>query len=522
MSQNLSRSLRYRKEPLRSRHGVVTAQNQKAADIGARVLRGGGNAVDAAVATAFALGALEPWMSGIGGGGYMLVWDARRRRAQVVDFGMISASKLNVADYPLAEGTAGDLFGWPAVVEDRNIVGYRAMAVPGQPDGMRLALETFGTRSWSQSLGPAIEAAQDGIDVDWYLSVVVASAARELIRFPASRAMFLPDGLPPSAEFAGPQPKLRNDALIASLKSLSQAGGRDYYDGALAAALVRDLAAGGSAIDAGDLQRYQARLVEPMQYRYGDAMLLLPPGLTAGPTLRDALEKAKPKLPAELGPDSFIAYAESITSAYQARLATMGDTEAAAGDGRAGCTSHFCVIDKDGNMVAVTQTLLSLFGSRVILPATGVPMNNGIMWFDPRPNRPNSIGAAKRPLSNMLPVLALRNDEPWLSIGASGGRRIMPAVMQLLSFLIDYRMPLEHAFHQPRIEASLPEQPQFDPLLDEAVKSALKQRFPKAAETRRTSFPLAYACPSAVMIEPDGSRVGMTEIAQPWAGTAAG
>lgn len=522
MSQNLSRALSYRKEPLRSRHGIVAAQNQKAADIGASVLRSGGNAIDAAVATAFAIGALEPWMSGIGGGGFMLVWDARRRRAQVVDYGMISASGLNVADYPLAEGTAGDLFGWPAVVDDRNIVGYRAMAVPGQPDGMRLALETFGTRSWSQSLGPAIEAAQDGIDIDWYLSVIVASAARDLIRFPAAKAMFLPDGLPPSADFAGPQPKLRNEALIATLKTLSAAGGRDYYEGAVAAALVRDLAAGGSAIDAGDLKRYQARLVEPMQYTYGDATLLLPPGLTAGPTLREAMEKAKPKLPGELGAASFLAYAESIMAAYETRLATMGDTEAAAGDGRAGCTSHFCVIDKDGNMVALTQTLLSLFGSRVILPETGVPMNNGIMWFDPRPGRPNSIGAAKRPLSNMLPALALRNGEPWLSIGASGGRRIMPAVMQLLSFLIDYRMPLDQAFHQPRIDASLPEQPQFDPRLEDAAKSALKARYPKAAETPRTPFPLPYACPSAVMIEPDGQRIGMTEIAQPWAGMAAG
>lgn len=522
MSQNLSRALSFRKEPLRSRHGIVAAQNQKAADIGAGVLRAGGNAVDAAVATAFAIGALEPWMSGIGGGGYMVVWDARRRRAQVVDYGMISAAGLNVADYPLAQGTAGDLFGWPAVVEDRNIVGYHAMAVPGQPDGMRLALETFGTRSWSQSLGPAIEAAQDGIDVDWYLSVIVASAARDLIRFPASKAMFLPDGLPPSADFAGPQPKLRNDALVATLKALSQGGGRDYYEGGVAAALVRDLAAGGSAINADDLRRYQARLVEPLQYTYGDATLLLPPGLTAGPTLRDALEKARPKLPAKLDPASFVAYAESITAAYETRLATMGDSENAAGDGRAGCTTHFCVIDRDGNMVALTQTLLSLFGSRVILPETGVPMNNGVMWFDPRPGRPNSIGAGKRPLSNMLPALALRNGEPWLSIGASGGRRIMPAVMQILSFLIDYGMPLEQAFHQPRIDASLPDQPQFDPHLDGTVQTALKARFPQATAVPRMPFPLPYACPSAVMIEPDGQRVGMTEIAQPWAGMAAG
>lgn len=524
MSQNLSRSLSHRKEPLRSRHGVIAAQNQKAADIGAGVLRAGGNAVDAAVAASFALGVLEPWMSGIGGGGFMMVWDAKRKRAQVVDFGMISAARLQPADYPLASGVAGDLFGWPAVVDDRNIVGYRAMAVPGQVDGMRLALESFGTRSWSQSLGPAIEAAQDGIDIDWYLSVVVASAAKDLARFPASKAMFLPEGLPPSADWAGIQPVLKNEALLATLRRLSEAGARDFYDGLLAASLARDFADGGSAIDAGDLGRYRARLAEPLRYAYGDRTLLLPPGLTAGPTLCDALEKARQKLPAEIGPQSFVAYAESLMAAYETRLAIMGDTESAAGgakgNGRDGCTSHLCVIDRDGNMVALTQTLLSLFGSRVMLPESGVLINNGIMWFDPQLGRPNSIGPAKRPLSNMLPVLGLQADAPWLSIGASGGRRILPAVMQLLSFLIDYRMPLETAFHQPRIDASLPDQPLCDPLLDPAVREAVKSRFPKMAEKPRAPYPLAFACPSAVMIEADGQRVGMTEIAQPWAGTA--
>ncbi|WP_341703773.1 gamma-glutamyltransferase [Ferrovibrio sp.] len=519
MSQNLSRALRFTKEAVRSANGVVAAQNQKAADIGAGVLRAGGNAVDAAVATAFALGVLEPWMSGIGGGGFMQIWDARKKQGHVIDFGMISAAALDPAAYPLAEGTGGDLFGWPAVAEDRNILGYPSIAVPGQPDGMRLALETFGTRSWQQSLGPAIELAQEGTEIDWFLSLVIASAAKDLARFPASRATFLPDGFAPSADLAGTAARLRNPALLATLQRLSAAGARDYYDGALAAKLVADLSAGGSKIAAADLAGYQARLLAPLQYGYGDRTLLLPPGLTAGPTLRDALEIVQARLPrgaGSPGPASFVAYAEALTEAYEKRLAGMGDTE-----NQGGCTTHFCIIDRDGNMASVTQTLLSVFGSRVVLPETGVPMNNGIMWFDPRPGRPNSIGAGKRPLSNMLPVLALADGAPWLAIGASGGRRILPAVMQLLSFLVDYRMPLEDAFLQPRIDASVPGQPVLDPQLDPAVRAAVTARFPKAVERPRVPFPLTYACPSAVLIGADGARIGMAEMGQPWAGMAA-
>jgi gamma-glutamyltranspeptidase/glutathione hydrolase len=381
---------------------------------------------------------------------------------------------------------------------------------------MRLALESFGTRSWQQSLGPAIELAQEGMEVDWFLSLIVASAAKDLARFPASRAMFLPDGFPPFADWTGVAPRLKNEALLASLRRLSQAGARDFYEGELARRLVRDLAAGGSVITADDLSGYRARLVEPLRYDYAGKTLLLPPGLTAGPSLRDALTAAAPKLDrAGLGPQSFVAYAEGLTEAYEKRLANMGDTE-----NQGGCTTHLCVIDKDGNMVALTQTLLSLFGSRVMLPDSGVLMNNGVMWFDTRPGRPNSIGPRKRPLSNMLPSLALKDGRPWLAIGASGGRRIMPAIMQIISFLADYNMPLDEAFHQPRIDVSAPGRPFCDPLLDEASKTAVKARFAQTDEKRRDPYPLAYACPSAVMIEADGTRIGMTEIAQPWAGMA--
>lgn len=513
MSSNLNRTLQFKKAAASSRRGVVAAQNQKAADIGAEVLRKGGNAIDAAVATSFALGVLEPWMSGIGGIGYMQIWDAKKKKAHVINFSAISAAKLDPADYPLQGGTDDSMFGWPTVVEDRNIYGYSSMAVPGVVDGVRLAHETFGTRSWAELLAPAIGLAERGMEVDWFLSLQVTNAARHLAKSPAAKAVFLADGYPPTAEAGG---FLKNDALLASLRQIAKAGGRDYYEGELAKSIVADLAKGGSKISADDLKNYKAQLVEPLRYDYHGKTLLLPPYLTAGPSLRDAFEVARPKIGATLSAQSYIAYIEGLEAAYEKRLAGMGDT-----DNGKSCTSHFCVVDGDGNMAAVTQTLLAAFGSCTMLPGSGITMNNGIMWFDTRPNQPNSIGAGKRPLCNMLPTLVLDGDRPWLATGASGGRRIMPAVMQILSFLIDYKLPLEAAFHQPRIDASIMGQPWYDPLHAADVQAAITARFPGALAKRRDPLPLNYACPSAVMFGPDGDCTGMVEIAQPWASVAA-
>ncbi|MFN3401601.1 MAG: gamma-glutamyltransferase, partial [Ferrovibrio sp.] len=384
MSSNLNRTLQFKKSAASSRRGVVAAQNQKAADIGAEVLRSGGNAIDAAVATSFALGVLEPWMSGIGGIGYMQIWDAKKKKAHVINFSAVSASKLDPADYPLQGGTDDSMFGWPTVVEDRNIYGYSSMAVPGVVEGVRLAHETFGTRSWAELLAPAIGLAERGMEVDWFLSLQVTNAARHLAKSPAAKAVFLADGYPPTAEAGG---YLKNDALLASLRQIAKAGGRDYYEGELAKSIAADLARGGSKISADDLKTYKAQLVEPLRYDYHGKTLLLPPHLTAGPSLRDAFEVAGSKIGSTLSAQSYIAYIEGLTAAYEKRLAGMGDT-----DNGKSCTSHFCVVDGDGNMVAVTQTLLAAFGSCTMLPGSGITMNNGIMWFDTRPGQPNSIG----------------------------------------------------------------------------------------------------------------------------------
>jgi gamma-glutamyltranspeptidase/glutathione hydrolase len=169
-------------------------------------------------------------------------------------------------------------------------------------------------------------------------------------------------------------------------------------------------------------------------------------------------------------------------------------------------------------MAAVTQTLLSMFGSRFTLPDSGILMNNGIMWFDPEPGKPNSLAPGKRCLTNYCPIIAEGRDRRF-ALGASGGRRILPAVTQLLSFLTDYRMGLDEAFHLPRIDASEGEMVVGDALLPQDVHAALAERFPYV-QMRRQTLPHKFACPSGVL-RTGTTNWGATEIGAPWADAAA-
>jgi gamma-glutamyltranspeptidase/glutathione hydrolase len=268
-----------------------------------------------------------------------------------------------------------------------------------------------------------------------------------------------------------------------------------------------------------DLKSFHARIVPPLEIDYGKARIAVAGGLTAGPSIARVLNSLKGQMPAGgPGSNAFIAYAQALRDAYTERLATMGEAD----DSKSpGCTTHFNVIDGEGNMVAVTQTLLSVFGSRLVLPSTGILMNNGIMWFDPRRESPNYFAPAKRPLTNMCPVIARRDDHGWFSIGASGGRKIMPAVMQITSFLVDHGMTLEDAFHQPRIDASGGDTVGVDPRQPSEVQQALAAKFPINL-TELVVYPTNFACPSAVLRDPaTGEHQGIADVMSPWSGAVA-
>ncbi len=516
MEPALRETWEVRKPAVRSAAGVVASQHYLASEAGARVLAGGGNAVDAAVAAGLAIGAVEPWMSGLGGCGQMIVLPAGEERAWAVDFGLVASRHLDPADYPLAEGGGSDLFEWPAVEEDRNLMGPLAIAVPTYVAGMAAALERFGTRSWADSLAPAIELAERGFDADWYATLKIASAAPRLARDEECRRVFLPGGFPPCSEWGGPPPRLRIERLAGTLRRLADAGPRDFYEGEIARSLAADARRLGARLGEDDLAAVEARIGEPLAIRYRDAVVHAPPGLTGGPSLARTLELLTPGLAAEAGaapgPAACLAYADALATAYEERLARLGhDAEAA----MPACTTHLSVTDREGNLVALTQTLLSLFGSRVMFPSTGVLMNNGVMWFDPRPGRPNSIAAGRRPMSNMCPVAVAAGGGRRFALGASGGRRIMPAVAQLVSFLVDYGMDLETAFHAPRIDASGGPAVALDPRFPPEAAHALAARH-RVESWPNGVYPAMYACPNGVGAAADGERVGAAFVMSPW------
>ena len=474
------------------------------------MLQAGGDAIDAAVATSFALGVVEPWMSGIAAGGCMVLWRAKEQKAYVVDYGMRSPRALDPADYPLAgAGAAKDLFAWALVKDDRNVTGASAVAVPGVVAGMALAHERFGRVPWREAVSPAVALAKEGMLLDWYSGLLIASNARWLASDRDAAAMFLEEGRWPmlGTWTALTEKRLDQRKLAATLEAIARDGAKALYGGDVGAAMAKDMRDKGSRLSLEDFSSYESRMVNPLELPYRGGRVLAAPGMTGGPALAHALQ-----LLSRTEKPSYVEYARALETAWTERLKSSGDREAPGAT--PACTTHFSVVDREGNLCAVTQTLLSIFGSRVVSPSTGVLMNNGIMWFDPEPGKPNSLAPGKRCLGNYCPAIGERKDGARFAVGASGGRKIVGTVLQLASFMIDHGMSLEAAFHAPRIDMSGTRPVIADLGMAAGDLRALESAFP-VKSARRMCFPYAFAVPAGVLRQ-DGMNMGCTEIMSPW------
>jgi gamma-glutamyltranspeptidase/glutathione hydrolase len=500
------------------RHGIVVSQAASAAEAGIAILNAGGNAVDASVATALALAAVEPWNSGLGGIGFALVHRAGEPRAEVVDFGPVAPRGLDPSAFRLTGQMKQDLFAWPEVDSDANIHGPLSFAIPSAVAGYAHMQATWGRLPPAEVVAPAIALAKRGLPQDWFTTLKVASSAAVLRRYPESARIYLPDGLPPVAPYQGKPGFFRLGALAETLEQLRRAGLRDLYEGDVAQSIISDVKDMGGVLSAADLRSCQSRVLPAPQYQWRGHTLQLAGGLTAAPTMVRVLEQmARVRTGSAPDADWYRAFTRAMKAAYAERLAGLGDAGPIAADT---CTSHLTVCDRDGTMVAMTTTLLSSMGSRVVLPRSGILMNNGVMWFDPRPGQPNSIGSGKRPLTNMSPVILREADRPWFAAGGSGGRRILAAVTQLIAFMTDFGMSLEQAAHHPRVDVSDPGYVSADMRLGPEIIDALGSDG-RVEVVERSVMPINFACPNGIIANGDGSRIGISDVASPWSAAIA-
>ena len=501
------------------RRGMVVAQAKGAAEAGVAALDAGGNAIDAAVATALALATHEPWNSGLGGIGFALVHRAGQPRADVVDFGPRAPAATDPARYRLTGRMSTAQFAWPEVEDDINVHGPLSVTIPSSVAGYDDMHRRWGRLPLSEVIAPAIALARRGLPQDWVTAIRVATSAAVIRRYPHTAAVYLPNGLPPVPPYHGRPGFLRQGNLPVTLERLGRAGLRDFYEGEIAASMAADISALGGVLSAEDLRKCQAHTWPADQVPWRGRVVQLTGGLTAAPTLRRVLAGMAdaPYGGTEPSSEWYRTLVRVLKGAYAERLAQLGEAEPLAADS---CTTHLTTCDAEGNFVAMTTTLMSAFGSRVLLPQSGVLLNNGMMWFDPRPGAPNGIAPGKRPLCNMLPVIVAENGRPFLATGASGGRHILAAVFQLMTFVADFGMDVEQAAHHPRIDVDAPDRASADERLPVEILDALAADGPLQV-LERTAIPVNFASPNVIVQAADGMRTGISDAASPWSGAVA-
>ncbi len=504
--------------------GMIATQHYIASDIGAKVLCEGGNAVDAAIAAGLAIGVVEPWSSGIGGGGYMILYLAKTQRTHVVEFGMRAPFASTPDDYPLDQSqrqTGAATFNWPAVKGHVNVSGPLAVAVPGYIRGVSLALSKFGTKSWEEIIEPACKQAELGLPIDWFATLHITHFAAGLSRFPSSKHIFLPNALPPLSGGEGFINRLKLERLASTYRTLQHEGAESFYTGDIAHNLVSDLNELGNKMTMRDLAEYAAYVRAPLTQIYRGAQVATPGNMTAGPSLQQALNllEAHEFAPNQPNAEDVFAYVEALRKTYAYRLKHLGEGRSQGSDSH---TSHLSVADSYGNLVALTQTIMSPFGSHIVLPHSGVLMNNGMMWFDPTPNQPNSLVGGRHPLCNMCPTMLHRSDGTRFAVGACGGRKIFPSVLQLSSFVLDFKMNVNDTVHQPRVDISGNENVWAMANYPQEILNSLKERYGTVKIRPNGLGGNQFAVPQIVAAYPDGHFEGGCYIPSPHAACRAG
>jgi gamma-glutamyltranspeptidase/glutathione hydrolase len=472
------------REPVRARHAMVVAQEPLAADAGVAVLKAGGNAIDAAVAVAFALEVTHPAAGNIGGGGFMLVRFADGRTT-FLDFRERAPSR---AFHDMYLDDAGK-------PTEKSRVGWLSAGVPGTVAGLELAHRRYGRKPWAGLVQPAIDMAASGVELSWAEATSLRGSAKLLERFPESRRIFLKDGA-----FFEPGDTIKQPELAATLERIARDGAKDFYEGEIARRFAAASSDGGGLITLEDLKNYKVIERAPLTGSYrGYQIITAPPPSSGGVGLLEMLGMLDGTGYAKPGAGSAASthyQAEVMRRYYADRAEFMGDPDfvkipvrglidprytaklrstidpdhATPSDSlnhgdpapyESTETTHFSVVDAEGNIVALTYTLNNSYGSGVTVPGLGFLLNNEMDDFAAKPGVPNSydliqgeansVQPNKRPLSSMTPTIVLQDAKPYLVLGAPGGSRIITGVLQVFLNVVDFGMTVQQAVDQPRL-----------------------------------------------------------------------
>ncbi|MCC6329737.1 MAG: gamma-glutamyltransferase [Acidobacteria bacterium] len=531
-------------DPVRGKHAMVASQHVLASQIGAEVMKRGGNAVDAAIAVGLALAVVYPEAGNIGGGGFMLI---RRPdgKAFAIDYREMAPK---AADRDIFLGKDGKLIEG----EGGSTVGYRASGVPGTLAGFDLAFRKYGSGKikWADLVEPARKLAADGYILSYRLANLLHAYRNTLSRYPDSNRIFLNDG-----KFYQEGDLFKQPDLAATLARVEKDGAREFYIGQTARLIADDMKANNGLITLDDLKNYTAKEREPLRGTYrGYEIITMPPPSSGGIVMLQILNMIEPFDVKSMGFNSSTElhlYAEASRRAFADRSEYMADPDFAevpvstlvkrtyaaqrmrSFDPRKATpsatlkpgdlnisegteTTHFTVVDPAGTVVSNTYTINDLYGSSVTAKGTGVLLNDEMDDFAARPGKANMFGliqgernkveGGKRPLSSMTPTIVLRKDgSPWFALGARGGPRIISAVVQSVINVIDFDMDIQQAIDAPRIHHQwLPDQIYYEQFgISADTMNVLSSYGHKFADR-----PGNIASATAIMIDKDGVRLG--------------
>nr|WP_289215719.1 gamma-glutamyltransferase [Halobacillus campisalis] len=533
--------------------GMVATAHPAATEIGAEVLRKGGTAMDAAIAIQLALNVAEPMMSGIGGGGFMMVYEAEEDDVSIID-----------SRERAPAGAEPDMFldenGEVIPFSERHITGD-AVGVPGTLKGLMTAYDEWGTRPFNQLINPAIKLAHKGVEVNSVLAEAIDDNQYELSRS-AAKDVFLPGGEPLQEG-----DKLVQKDLADTFKLIRKDGLDAFYGGEIGQALADTVQDFGGTMTSDDLENYQLTIDEPVTGTYrGYEIASMPPPSSGGLTVLQMLKMLEGFDLSEYdvkSPEKYHLMAEAMHLAYADRNAYIGDTQfvdvpmegmlneeylaerasliemgqanenvepgdpwdyqdgeldtavSSDDDREIGETTHFSVADKWGNHVSYTTTIEQVFGSGIMVPEYGFMLNNELTDFNAVPGGPNQVEPDKRPMSSMTPTMVFKDGEPYLSLGSPGGPTIITSVFQTLVNVIDYDMPLKDAIEEPRIYSASYPQIRWEDGIPDDVRATMEDW-----GHQWQSSPGEIGNVQAVRVLEDGSYEGAADSSR--AGTAIG